>query len=334
MIHHQLAVDISFLDRLFVYRQKIRHTAINAKGTSRPSAVVTWVDELLVKINDALKIVSWGGTLPTEDIECSSTTRSIESQKRHDVLRAVIQLPERFFDVHVVVGSVNFSPAAKRIAMSLLFATYVVGPQIKRVRAWPNVGPTPSVISSSLHFFATHISSELYSPSHAMDLLPRRVMAAMSIALFSVVDRHTTDLQRGDFVLHELRPEGHRHLLDLIRAVLNQATDSYMPIEWLDLAQAIILYWGNVLPWSWSTWDDQRIADTEYLSALTATWLYHLDTPLTADPITTCKDACSNLYIVKASNLAILASPFSKSYYSRNNVTERRSYCFSALFTI
>lgn len=82
------------------------------------------------------------------------------------------------------------------------------------------------------------------------------------------MDPHTTGREQSDFVSHELRPEGYRHLLDLIRAVLNQATDSYMPIEWLDLAQAIILYWGNVLPWSWSTWNDQRIADTEYLSAL------------------------------------------------------------------
>lgn len=96
MTHHQLAVDISFLDRLFVYRQKIRHTAINVKGTSRPSAVVTWVDELLAKVNDTLRIVSWGGALPVEDIEYSSTTHSIESQKRHDVLRAVIQLPGMF----------------------------------------------------------------------------------------------------------------------------------------------------------------------------------------------------------------------------------------------
>ena len=82
------------------------------------------------------------------------------------------------------------------------------------------------------------------------------------------MDYHTTSPERDDFISHELRPEGYRHLLDLIRAVLNQSTDSYMPVERLDISQAIILYWGNVLPWSWSTWDDQRIADTEYLSAL------------------------------------------------------------------
>ena len=91
--HHQFAVDISFLDKLFIYRQKIRRTATNVKGISRTTTIVTWVDELLAKINDALRIVSWRGTPPVDDIGCSSTTRSIESQKRHDVLRAVIQLP-------------------------------------------------------------------------------------------------------------------------------------------------------------------------------------------------------------------------------------------------
>lgn len=66
----------------------------------------------------------------------------------------------------------------------------------------------------------------------------------------------------------------------------------------------------------------------------TATWLYHLDAPLTTNPITTCKDVWSNLTVVKASNMAILVSTFAKSVCSRNNAMERRRYCSNALCTI
>lgn len=76
---------------------------------------------------------------------------------------------------------------------------------------------------------------------------------------------------------------------------MDRENQSYMPIEQLDLPQAILIHWGHILPWIWSTWDNPGVANTEYLPVVvsftftsyilgtsanictkTATWLLHL----------------------------------------------------------
>lgn len=57
-------------------------------------------------------------------------------------------------------------------------------------------------------------------------------------------------------------------MLYLLQLVMAQPTDSFMPVEHLDAPQTILLRWGNVVPWSWITWDDQRIANTAHLPCL------------------------------------------------------------------
>lgn len=49
---------------------------------------------------------------------------------------------------------------------------------------------------------------------------------------------------------------------------------SFPPLEELDIAHVILLRWGNTVPWSWSTWNDQRNADTECIRSMV---IYLLD---------------------------------------------------------
>lgn len=70
--------------------------------------------------------------------------------------------------------------------------------------------------------------------------------------------------------LSQLRPEGLGYLLDLIRIVMLNEDESqpiYIP-ENLDVPQIILLLWGDAVPWSWSIWDDQRIANIEDVHSL------------------------------------------------------------------
>jgi hypothetical protein len=152
-------VDITFLDRLYLYRKIFRDLAICAPGVHRATMILTWVDELLARLHPVILTLAPGPYLP--DYENTGIAQSIQSQKRDDILRATIQLPgmtqssslsslmlirsqcaEKWADIHIVIGSADFSPATKRIATSLLFAAYVIQPQLKRVNvdSWPNVG--------------------------------------------------------------------------------------------------------------------------------------------------------------------------------------------------
>ena len=69
-----------------------------------------------------------------------------------------------------------------------------------------------------------------------------------------------------------LRPDGYGYLLELIRTIADEDVATCTPPENLDVPQTILLRWGNVIPWSWSTWDDLRIANSEYLRVVVSGW--------------------------------------------------------------
>ena len=70
-----------------------------------------------------------------------------------------------------------------------------------------------------------------------------------------------------------LRPDGYGYLLELIKIIINEDVATRTPPENLDVPQTILLRWGNAVPWSWSTWDDLRVANTEYLRVMVSGWL-------------------------------------------------------------
>ncbi|KAH9175329.1 hypothetical protein EDB89DRAFT_353704 [Lactarius sanguifluus] len=49
----------------------------------------------------------------------------------------------------------------------------------------------------------------------------------------------------------------------------------------LDGAQMVLLFSGEVVPWSWSIWNDPRFVDNESMVQLSAAWMCHMDTPCT-----------------------------------------------------
>ncbi|KAF9475608.1 hypothetical protein BDN70DRAFT_996278 [Pholiota conissans] len=298
------------LDQLFLYRKIFRDAAITSQSVHRTTMVLTWVDELLARLHSVLLMLASGSYLN----HFENMAESIQSHKREDVLRATVQLPEKWIDMHTVIGSVNFSPASKRIATTFLFGAYIVHPQLMRFdsNSWLNYCPDSDDILESLKHAITHMASQVHSPSRDIEPLPQRMMASMQIVLFSTFNSKS---ERHEKVyLPHLRPEESRHLLYLLQIVMVQATDSFLPVARLDIPQIILLRWGNVVPWTWSIWDDQRIANTGHLPCLTATWLYHLNEPLFAnlEPFTSGNDSfrsdfrISLFADIKASSMVIL----------------------------
>ncbi len=55
-----------------------------------------------------------------------------------------------------------------------------------------------------------------------------------------------------------------------------------LPFARLDGAQSVLLGWGQVVPWSWTIWNDTRLADMELITQLvslyqTSTWVINDD---------------------------------------------------------
>ncbi|KAF9056306.1 hypothetical protein BJ165DRAFT_501664 [Panaeolus papilionaceus] len=71
------------------------------------------------------------------------------------------------------------------------------------------------------------------------------------------------------------------HVLQLLQAVCAKV-DSHWPSSHAvgSASITIVLRWGNVIPWCWKFFHDERMAYSEYLSDVTLTWLYHFDAPL------------------------------------------------------
>jgi len=163
----------------------------------------------------------------------------------------------------------------------------------------------------SLYSSASH-AAQIASPTALQHSRLERLHLAMMLSLFAVgllliyvyisliisqaADAKVQSEATGQDMAH-LRPEGFGYLLDLINIIMGQSDASFVPLEKLDAAQFTLLRWGNFIPWAWSTWNDQRIANAECLRSLvcissglfsreincclqTATWLYHLNAPI------------------------------------------------------
>lgn len=150
-----LLVDSLFLSILFRYRQIFRQIASRAlvPGTAAP-IIICWVDVLLVKLGDVITFVA-GGFCPPEPEKPSLL--GLKAQSEDDKLLAAAQLPRKCIHVFIriscltgcavkwitvpgVIASENASPAAKRLALRLTFASYVLAPQLKISDSWRDTG--------------------------------------------------------------------------------------------------------------------------------------------------------------------------------------------------
>lgn len=214
---------------------------------------------------------------------------------------------DKWHKLALVVGSSNSSPAAKRIALCLLFAVYVIGPQLEVTKSDPWAydrwiflrflnnkivktlfSPLPATVLTNIYIGARHLSAQKPSLSDSPSTIQERINAALLISLFAVrfllrirypVDKlsiwriQMTDNEvksRNLAVIgsSRLRPDGYGYLLELIKIIINEDVATCTPSENLDVPQTILLRWGNAVPWSWSTWDDLRVANTEYIHVM------------------------------------------------------------------
>jgi hypothetical protein len=68
-------------------------------------------------------------------------------------------------------------------------------------------------------------------------------------------------------------PEFLPEIVYLIRTIMHPdggatSRNALFPLNCLDGAQMVLLFSGEAVPWSWSVWNDPRLADTELMVQL------------------------------------------------------------------
>lgn len=97
------------------------------------------------------------------------------------------------------------------------------------------------------------------------------------IVILTLIQDAHSHTEPGDITYSShLRPESFGHILEIIQIILGPSNCSLRVLERPDSAQYILLRWGDVIPWSWSTWNDQRVANTECLRALVTISSYYI----------------------------------------------------------
>ncbi|KAJ3517384.1 hypothetical protein NLJ89_g546 [Agrocybe chaxingu] len=274
-------LNIQSIFRLLAYQEK---------PDSRQSIVVTWVDVFLGYLSLSAPAIALSSQSSTDS---SHATQTIEMRREEDAIRAMAQLPgeglptsmlsahlfneisDSWNDVGPILGSMVFSRAARRVATSLVFIAYVLTPQLTDDGKWPGSSSSARELWPAIYSSTTDASTQLYSPSpFGNDEYERIGLAMLLSATAAELGKETTP------ELLSLRPARTAALLGLVRFVMNQYDDVFLPLERLDAAQSILVRCGSFVPWSWSIWADHRIANVETLISLNATWFFHLDAPV------------------------------------------------------
>ncbi|TFK41022.1 hypothetical protein BDQ12DRAFT_419089 [Crucibulum laeve] len=188
------------------------------------------------------------------------------------MITAASQLPEIWERMPKFIASTAQSPAARRLALYLLHAIYIMGPQLGNRNSFSN----PIFLDE---LFGSLYSTIEHSSSRPILFDQDRLTCAIFIALLAGCHLAFTVSSSEPDPLR-LRPQRANLLLGYISDVMQRnryTLSSILPIETLDFPQFILLKWGNVIAWAWSVWADPNLYDAELIVHMTITWMYHID---------------------------------------------------------
>ncbi|PBL00741.1 hypothetical protein ARMGADRAFT_1160030 [Armillaria gallica] len=260
-----LVLQPSFLHTLFAHRTVFHHIAVSS-AVDATSTIVCWVDVLLAKLADAIIMVAGNGS------QLSGVQHSEEwhLQREDDNLRAASQLPSQWASVKRVLTSKQASPAARRLALRLIFGVCIILPSLggHDDRRMTQSEDFLEIIQTCIHQTVMSGFTANYSSDPAVEL--ERINFSMLVSLYAAAETEQKEKRLPS------RPLTLGYLLDLIQVVMHPddaiATSSIVtPPGDLDVAQTILVRWGDTIPWSWETWDDSRLANSQVIVFLVRT---------------------------------------------------------------
>ncbi|KAH9857903.1 hypothetical protein C2E23DRAFT_801926 [Lenzites betulinus] len=261
---------------LLEYRTLFRTIASRNLEGSTTAIAVCWVDIILARLGQA--VVNASGLLCGVQPSDQDLPEALRAQKTDDMLRAAVQLPEKWSGIQQLLCSEHASPAAIRLAFSLVWGMTVMATQLAESDQLVQMEGLFKVLEQRIKQRDKKIAQG--TDMHRVYVNENeRVMYAMLVSLYAFADPASI---LG--VQSPCRPQTHATLLELIRLILHPEDTSSIPcgvypVTELDIPRTILLKWGCALPWSWRIWNDSRLHHSEVAETLTATWLHHLEVP-------------------------------------------------------
>ncbi|THH10939.1 hypothetical protein EW145_g1007 [Phellinidium pouzarii] len=272
--------DHVFLSLFVDLRQRFLSSAMeNTEFYHGDQAVICWIDFFFVYFADMILTIS-SGQQKANSLE-DTLPYSIQKQKEEEKLRVACQLPHVWPNFPNILQSRHASPAVKRLALSILFAAYVIRPDIECCDPWSKSGIDPrhvlECVQVLLEEFTLQARSMTLSEKDPASSNLRNAYA-MLIALNSSAELAAERLEVTGQYEPQFRPYTMAFFLELMQLILGP-TDSVddLILGELDDSQSILLHWSCTAPWTWARWDDPRILQFETVVKLTANWLCHVD---------------------------------------------------------
>ncbi|KAI5122561.1 hypothetical protein M0805_004780 [Coniferiporia weirii] len=274
--------DFSFISVLIDLRQKFIMSALEEVDLDHEDqTIICWIDIFFTYFTDIVSIVA-GGQRKAGNL-ASSIPKSLQKQKQEESLRVACQLPQMGDRLPDILQSQHASPAVKRLSLAVLFAAFVVRPDIEDCDPWleSRIGPCQILrcMQALLGEFIVQARSISLSGNDPVSC-ELRTAYAMLIALYASTEssiriprKDRTDEQGSYFKPHTMAS-----LLELMHLILFPvgSADAFI-FEGLDDPQNILLQWGCTVPWAWAKWDDPRVLQFEAATKLAANWFCHLD---------------------------------------------------------
>ncbi|EJD04176.1 uncharacterized protein FOMMEDRAFT_167416 [Fomitiporia mediterranea MF3/22] len=276
-------VDPAFLCILLNIRKLIRKIASEPDHYQSDGTTVCLIDYFFAScMNLVTSVVS---SRQGSGVHQSTTPSGFGTQNEEDNVLIACQLPQSWGHFPGLLQCGHASPASKRLALSILFFALVIRPDIGLCDPWNEAEIEPGLMIECLQGLLTEFMAQIQkldlsgSDSLAHSL---RTAYAMTIVFFASAE---TEIRRreGESPVMHFRPHTSASLLELVNFVLlpsSQQRSDFFIIAELDIAQAILLQWGNAIPWAWQKWDDPRTINFDAAVRLTGNWFCHLDKSL------------------------------------------------------
>lgn len=276
LVAYAALVDVSTMSHLFALRALYRRLAVGPANSlpSNAAGVVSWVDVILAKIAQATLTICEG--LRVDSVR-TEREQSFKPQLGDRLVQAASQLPSNWDSVAKIIDSRNSSPAARRLALVILFASLIVSPQIT---GEADDRPIRDSVYEHVHGYLLQVGAGLSTRANPPDADKMRdedrVSVAMALALYAETQSETAS--------EAFTPHTNATLLDLLDHLFMPPPSSdglSMPsMEEPDAARTIITRWCQVVPWSWRTWSSNTYTYGKSLISLSSSWLYYLNQPL------------------------------------------------------
>ncbi|KAF9270360.1 hypothetical protein L218DRAFT_952505, partial [Marasmius fiardii PR-910] len=195
---------------------------------------------------------------------------------------AATQLPDTWSSVACVLEGPHSSPAARRLALRLLFAAFMIGPWLSGKDPWSDPENISSLdLLNVLDRYISKSSSSTLTYGPELDYARERLTFSMTLCLYAAAD--TEDRYCRNHL--PLRPRTLGILLTYLHYIVSlpdvpsngntmQFASSF---EALDPPQSLLFKWRETVLWCWQTWNDNRIANSENVVYLTTRWLFHYE---------------------------------------------------------